>query len=109
MFVKKEECRVTPCEPGFTRKVMAYNEEVMMCEVSFEAGSVGNTHSHPHVQVTYVAEGSFAFTIGDETRIVNKGDSVLMPGGAAHGVKCLEAGKLVDVFVPMRQEFVQEV
>ncbi len=106
MFVKNEECRITPCEPGVTRKVMAYCEETMMCEVSFETGSVGNTHSHPHVQVTYVAEGSFEFTIEDETKIVKKGDSILMPSNAVHGVKCLEAGKLIDVFVPMRKEFV---
>lgn len=106
MFVKNEDCKITPCEPGVTRKVMAYNQETMMCEVSFETGAVGNTHSHPHVQVTYVAEGSFEFTIENETQIVKKGDSILMPGGAVHGVKCLEAGKLVDVFVPMREEFV---
>lgn len=106
MFVKNEDCKITPCEPGVTRKVMAYNQETMMCEVSFETGAVGNTHSHPHVQVTYVAEGTFEFTIENETQIVKKGDSILMPGNAVHGVKCLEAGKLVDVFVPMREEFV---
>lgn len=106
MFVKNEDCKITPCEPGVTRKVMAYNQETMMCEVSFETGAVGNTHSHPHVQVTYVAEGTFEFTIENETQIVKKGDSILMPGNAVHGVKCLETGKLVDVFVPMREEFV---
>lgn len=106
MFVKNENCKITPCEPGVTRKVMAYNQETMMCEVSFETGAVGNTHSHPHVQVTYVAEGTFEFTIENETQIVKKGDSILMPGNAVHGVKCLETGKLVDVFVPMREEFV---
>ncbi len=105
MFVRNEDCKVTPCEPGVTRKVMAYSEETMMCEVSFETGAVGASHSHPHVQVTYVAEGSFAFTIEGETKTVKKGDSVLMPGGAVHGVTCLEAGKLIDVFVPMRKEF----
>lgn len=106
MFVRKEDCKVTPCERGVTRKVMAYSEEMMLCEVSFETGAVGNTHSHPHVQATYVAEGSFAFTIEGETQTINKGDSVLIPGGASHGVTCIQAGKLIDVFAPMRKEFV---
>lgn len=107
MFVKNEDCKVTACEPGVTRKVMSYCQEVMMCEITFEKGAVGNIHSHPHLQITYVAEGAFEFTIDGETQIVEKGDSVLMPSGSVHGVKCLEAGKLVDVFNPMRETFIE--
>ncbi len=106
MFVKNEDCKITPCEPGVTRKVMSYCEDLMMCEITFEKGAVGNTHSHPHLQITYIAEGVFEFTIGGETQIVKKGDSVFMPSDCVHGVKCLEAGKLVDVFNPMRKDFV---
>ena len=57
--------------------------------------------------ITYIAEGSFEFTIGGETKIVNKGDSVYMPSNVEHGVTCLEEGKLVDVFNPMRQDFLK--
>ena len=62
---------------------------------------------HEHLQITYIAEGSFEFTIGNETRIVNKGDSVYMPSNVRHGVTCLEAGRLVDVFNPMRKDFIK--
>lgn len=55
-----------------------------------------------------MSEGSFRFTIGEETRVVSKGDSVYMPGGVTHGVTCLESGKLVDVFSPMRKEFLKD-
>lgn len=106
MFVKNAECKTTPCEPGVTRRVMAYSEELMMCEITFEKGAQGNVHFHEHLQITYIAEGSFEFTIDGETQVVNKGDSVYMPSGAVHGVVCLEAGKLVDVFNPMREDFV---
>lgn len=105
MFVKNEDCKVTPCEPGVTRRVMSYCDDLMMCEITFEKGAVGNTHSHPHLQITYIAEGAFEFTIDGETQVVKKGDSVFMPSNSVHGVKCLEAGKLVDVFNPMRKEF----
>ncbi len=105
MFVKNEDCRITPCEPGVTRKVMVYCEELMMCEITFEKGAEGNVHTHPHLQVTYVAEGEFEFTVDGETRLVKKGDSILMPADSVHGVKCLKAGKLVDVFHPMRETF----
>lgn len=107
MFVKNSECRITDCEPGVTRKILAYSDELMMCEITFEKGARGNVHSHEHLQITYIAEGSFEFTIDGETKIVNKGYSVYMPSNSVHGVVCLEAGKLVDVFNPMRKDFLK--
>lgn len=106
MFVYNQDAAVTACEPGVGRKVLAYEEEVMMCEITFEKGAKGMRHSHPHKQITYIAEGEFLFTIGEESRKVSKGDSVFMPSGVEHETQCLQAGKLVDVFVPMRKEFV---
>ena len=38
---------------------------------------------------------------------VKKGDSVYMPSNVEHGVTALEDGKLVDVFNPMRQDFLK--
>ena len=105
MFVYNKDAVPTPCEPGVSRKILSYSDQVMMCEITFEKGAKGNFHSHRHEQVTYIAEGSFSFTIGDETKVVNKGDSVLMPPNVVHGVTCLEAGKLVDVFTPKREDF----
>lgn len=107
MFVFNNEVNSTPCEPGVTRKILTYSDDLMMCEISFETGAIGNLHSHEHLQITYIAEGSFEFTIGNETKIVNKGDSVYMPSNIIHGVKCLMAGKLVDVFNPMREDFLK--
>ena len=52
MFVYSEACGVTGCEPGVTRKVMGYNDAMMMCEITFETGAKGNVHKHPHTQVT---------------------------------------------------------
>ena len=106
MFQYNRDCTPTPCEPGVTRRVMTYTKDVMLCEITFETGARGNEHSHPHTQATYITEGKFAFTIDGETKNVEKGDSVLMPPNAVHSVLCLEAGKLVDVFTPMREEFV---
>ncbi len=39
MFIKNEACSITNCEPGVTRKVMGYNDDVMMCEITFEEGA----------------------------------------------------------------------
>lgn len=106
MFTYNQDQKIAQCEPGVTRKVLSYTEELMMCEITFEKGAQGNFHAHPHLQITYIAEGSFSFTIGEETKIVHKGDSVYMPANVTHGVTALEAGILVDVFSPKRDEFI---
>ena len=93
--------------PGVIRKVLAYCETLMCVENSFEAGAVGAMHSHPHTQVTYVAEGRFRFTIGEETKEVSKGDTLCKQNGITHGCVCLEKGVLVDFFTPMREDFIK--
>jgi len=94
--------------PGVTRKVLAYCDELMAVANEFEEGAVGALHSHPHTQITYVVEGRFRFTIGDEEKEVAKGDTLCKRNGVEHGCVCLEKGVLVDFFTPMREDFVKE-
>ena len=91
---------------GVVRRVLAYSDDVMVVENVFEKGAVGALHSHPHTQITYVVSGVFAFTIDGEERIVLAGDTMLKEDGVVHGCTCLEAGILLDIFTPMRKDFV---
>lgn len=91
---------------GVTRRVLAYTDGLMCVENTFEKGAVGSLHSHPHTQITYVVSGVFAFTIDGEQRIVREGDTMLKEDGVIHGCTCLEAGILLDIFTPMREDFV---
>ena len=70
MFGYNADAIVTPCEPGVVRRVLSWSDEMMMCEISFEKGAKGNFHHHPHEQITYVAEGSFSFTIDGEGHLL---------------------------------------
>jgi quercetin dioxygenase-like cupin family protein len=87
------------------RRVLLHTDELMMLEFAFEEGGVGAPHSHPHVQASYVAEGRFEVTVGDETTVLSAGDSFIVPSDTVHGVKALEAGRLVDSFTPHRADF----
>ncbi len=37
MFVYNQDVLSTPCEPGVTRKILCYSEELMMCEIYKES------------------------------------------------------------------------
>lgn len=93
-------------EPGrIERAVKARGGAIMMVEVSFVPGASGAEHSHPHEQATYCLAGEFIFTAGSESRRLLPGDSVYVPGGLRHGTTCVEAGRLLDVFSPQREDF----
>jgi len=90
---------------GVTRRILAYTDQLMCVENTFSEGAVGAMHHHPHTQLTYVASGEFAFTIDGETRLVGPGDTLLKEDGVEHGCVCRKAGVLVDIFTPMREDF----
>lgn len=96
---------VVPADPGVTRQVLAENADMMVVAFRFEKGAEGKLHDHPHLQSTYVERGRFTFWLGDDTRILAPGDSLVVPSGVRHGCKCLEAGTLIDTFTPRRDDF----
>jgi quercetin dioxygenase-like cupin family protein len=67
--------------------------------------AVGVLHHHPHRQATLVESGRFEVRIGDETRVLDAGDGFFAVPDVEHGVVALEAGVLVDVFAPAREDF----
>ena len=92
---------------GVKRKIMGYDDKIMLVKVSFDEGGIGYKHEHYHSQVTYVESGTFEFSIGDETKTVKGGDTVYIPPHVLHGAVCTDAGILIDVFSPIREDFMQ--
>lgn len=92
---------------GVKRKIMGYDDKIMLVKVDFAEGGIGYKHKHYHSQVTYVEGGEFEFSIGDETKIVKGGDSVYIPPNVLHGAICKKAGILIDVFSPIREDFME--
>ena len=90
---------------GVKRKITGYNDDMMMVLVQFEKGGIGELHSHVHTQSTYVESGAFEVTIAGKTQVLQKGDCFLVPPNAVHGVVCTAPGLLVDIFSPIREDF----
>lgn len=105
IFRRSSEGEWTPTPDGNRRRVLLHTDELMLVEFAFEKGGEGWKHDHPHVQASYIAEGSFEVTIGGETAVLSAGDSFIVPSGVTHGVKALARGRLVDSFTPHRADF----
>lgn len=92
---------------GLKRKVLAYHANLMMVEIYCEKGAVGEIHSHPHEQITYILEGEFEFNIDGKKQIVKTGDSMFEESNVPHEMICLKKGRLLDVFSPHREDFLE--
>lgn len=106
-FIEDKDIQWENPDPGIRRKVMAYNEQLMMVKVAFEQGAVGAIHEHYHSQISHVESGVFEITIDGEKKVLKAGDAYYIPPHVLHGALCLEPGVLIDVFSPYREDFIR--
>jgi quercetin dioxygenase-like cupin family protein len=106
VFIQDSDIDWETTAPGVKRKIMAYDERLMVVRVQFEKGGVGSLHEHYHSQITHVESGVFDVHINGNTKRLKAGDAFYIPPHVLHGADCIEAGVLIDVFSPMREEFV---
>jgi quercetin dioxygenase-like cupin family protein len=106
VFIENREVPWEIVAPGMRRKIMAWDDRLMVVKVEFEKGAVGALHQHHHSQITHVENGIFEVEINGEKKVLTTGDAFYIPSNVLHGAVCLEAGVLIDIFSPMREDFI---
>jgi len=92
--------------PGVVRRPLNYGERPLLSEVTMEAGAVVPWHSHPHEQIGYLISGRLLMEVGDEKMELGPGDTWLIPGGVPHQATAIERSLVIDVFSPVREEYI---
>ena len=83
-----------------------WGEQMLMAVVDLEAGTEVPAHAHPHEQCGTVIRGRMELTIDGETRLLQLGDTYLIPGGVEHSAKIGQSpAQILDVFSPVREEY----
>jgi quercetin dioxygenase-like cupin family protein len=107
MYVENKNVPLTDLGGGVVRKVLAYSENIMSVELKFEKGAVGAMHTHPHEQIGYIISGSLIYKEeGKEDKVLVAGDTYYVEPDVSHGIVTLEETMLLDIFTPMRKDFV---
>lgn len=96
-------------KPGVFRS-LTYTDHLMLAIIDFTNGPWSEPepfHSHPHEQVSYLAEGEILFFCeGEPERHLKQGDTFGVAGGRKHGIKLLtQHARLIDSFTPLREDF----
>ena len=94
--------------PNLTRRVLAYNEKLMLVEHVMEKGSVFPRHSHPHEQLAYLVSGHIQVFVDDDPPFeATAGDSFVVRGGVDHQVIAIERSVALDIFTPYREDVIE--
>jgi quercetin dioxygenase-like cupin family protein len=62
-------------------------------------------HKHPNEQSGYVISGQYKLKFGGEEYLLTQGDTYSIPANVEHSIEILEAGEVIDVFTPIRQDY----
>jgi quercetin dioxygenase-like cupin family protein len=108
MFAGKSQEGYSEPIPGISMKTLCWGDATLMTEFRLRSGSTLPQHAHAHEQTGYLVNGLMTLTIGDETRDVLPGDSWCIPGGVRHGAEVLQDSVAVEVFSPVREDYLPE-
>ena len=86
-FVRASDVPVETVGQGITRQILSY------------------VHQHPHSQICYIESGRFLSLVNGKEQELDVGDSVIISPDTDHGISCIEAGSLLDIFNPVREDF----
>jgi quercetin dioxygenase-like cupin family protein len=90
---------------GIEQKTLVYGEKTLMTEFLLKKGSILPRHSHPHEQTGYLVKGHIRLSFNGKEYVVEAGDSWCIPGGAEHGAEIIEDSIAIEVFSPVREDY----
>lgn len=84
-----------------------HSEKLTCAHITIEAGVILPEHHHVHEQWSHLLEGEVEFTVGGITHILKAGETAFIPSNVPHSGKTLTRCKLIDVFTPIREDWVE--
>ena len=83
-----------------------HSDKLTFGYITLNKGSIVPEHHHPHEQWTHMLQGELEFTIGGETQVLLPGMAAHMPSNVPHSVRAITECKVIDCFMPVREDFV---
>lgn len=90
---------------GIGQKTLVHGDRSLLVEFRLQQGAMLPLHSHPHEQTGYLVAGHIRLTIGADVHDVRSGDSWCIPGDVLHGAEIVADSVAVEVFAPLREDY----
>ncbi len=106
MFLKKSTDGYKSPIEGIEQKTLVYGEKTLMTEFHLKKGATLPRHRHPHEQTGYLVSGRIRLYVDGKTFDCAPGDSWCIAADAEHGAEIFEDAVAVEVFAPVRSEYI---
>ena len=71
-------------------------------------GGLVPRHAHVNEQISMVMSGAILFQVGGQDTVVKAGEMIQIPANVPHGIEVLEDAVAIDVFSPVRQDWIDK-
>jgi len=88
-----------------SRKIVSGDRE-MLAQIYLKRGAVVPMHAHESEQMTYILQGALRVVVDGEEIIVREGEVLHIPSRLPHQSEALEDTLELDVFSPIRAEWI---
>ena len=105
MFTPASSTGYRDALPGIRFKTLVHGAKTLFTEFHLTKGAVLPRHAHPHEQTGYLLSGAIRFTVDGKTFDAKPGDSWCIEGGVEHGADILEDSVAIEVFSPVREDY----
>jgi quercetin dioxygenase-like cupin family protein len=84
-------------------------EREMIAQIYLKRGALIPRHSHESEQMTYILQGALRFLVGSEEVTVREGEVLHIPANVAHQAEALEDTFELDIFSPIRADWLRDL
>jgi len=105
MFCKKDSEGYRQLAQGVRMKTLVHGEKTLMGEFRIAKGAEVPTHAHPHEQTGFMVSGKLRFDVDGQIFDALPGDSWNIAGGKPHSATALEDAVAVEIFSPVREDY----
>ena len=105
MFRKKNTAESRQLVEGVELSTLVHGEKTLMGQFKIAKGSEVPMHSHPHEQTGTLISGKLRFNVDGEIFDAEPGDSWCLPGNVEHSAEALEDTVVIEVFSPVREDY----
>jgi quercetin dioxygenase-like cupin family protein len=83
-------------------------DNVTIARFELKRGGVVPRHAHANEQVSLVLSGALLFRIDGREVTIRGGEVMQIPGNVPHEVEVLDDALVIDVFSPIRQDWIEK-
>ena len=91
-----------------TARQYVTGKKAMLARLFFKKGALVPTHQHESEQISYILEGALLFRLEGKEVTVGKGQVLVIPSNVPHSAEALEDTVDLDVFSPIRQDWIDK-